>query len=167
VTPGHLWRRIVNAMAPGTINQVDDTGTVATVQVQVGYQEVMDGKPLLQQFGFSSVPPIGSDAMVMFIAGDRSNGVVLGTNHQSTRPTGRQPGETTVFNSTGMWIYLSSTGVVINGGGMPVRVMNGDLHVDGNIVWQAATTPTTAETHKHHDIDGSTDTPTGPPIPGT
>jgi phage gp45-like len=59
--------------------------------------------------------------------------VVIGTNNQSLRPTGQNPGETTLFNAFSMSVALTESGIVISGGGKPVTVTNGDLHA-GNIV---------------------------------
>jgi phage baseplate assembly protein V len=124
VHPNHLWRRVVNASAPGVVSQVDDTATIATLRLSVGYQEIMDKKPLLQQYGFSSVPPDGSDALAIFLSGDRSNGVVVGTNDQKSRPTGRAPGAVTLYDASGNSVALSKEhGIVVTGNGnQPITV---------------------------------------------
>lgn len=127
-----LWRRILNVFAPGTITAVDDTGPVLRAQVTIGYLETVDDVPVLQQFGFASVPPLGSDVALVFIGGDRSNGAGVATNNQASRVRNKAPGESVIFNAFGMSIYLSAEGVIINGGGLPVQIINGDLHT-GNI----------------------------------
>jgi phage baseplate assembly protein V len=119
-----LWQRILNTFAPGTITGVDDTGPVMMLQVSIGYLEGNSAIPAMQQFGFASVPPLQSDAALLYVAGDRSNGACVGTNNQATRFKGKQVGETAVFNAFGMSIYLSTAGIVINGGGQPVTVNN-------------------------------------------
>lgn len=164
--PDHLWRRILNAMSIGTITQVNDTGPVQKAQVKVGYLEIHDDRPVVQQFGLSSVPPLGCDAVVIYVAGNRSSGVIIGTNHQATRPTGRAPGETTLFNSSGMSIYLSAAGIVINGGGVPVHLVNGDLHVDGAVVAGfGGADQVTLQGHRHGV--GTSAAGTVVPTPGT
>jgi phage gp45-like len=49
---------------------------------------------VVQQFGLASVPPAGTDAVVIFLAGNRASRVVIGTNNQSLRPSRKNPGET-------------------------------------------------------------------------
>lgn len=128
-----LWRRVWNMLAVGSIGTVDDTGTAQRAQVKLGYLETVPAASVVQQFGLASVPPPGTDAVVIFLAGNRASGVVIGTNNQSLRPTGQNPGETTLFNAFSMSVALTESGIVISGGGKPVTVTNGDLHA-GNIV---------------------------------
>lgn len=140
MSAGKIWTRLWNAIAPATITQINDAGPVMLAQIKIGYLETNDDVPVLQQFGFDSVPPLQSDAAVMFIGGDRSNGVVVGTNNQAARKTGKLNGESVVYNNFGISIYLTSTGLVIDGGGFPITInncptltQNGDLNVAGEV----------------------------------
>lgn len=160
-----LWQRIMNLIAPGTITAVDDTGTVMRAQLKLGYLELRDGVPVLQQFGFSSVPPIGSDAAVIFISGDRGNGVAVATGHQATRPTGKSPGEAVIFNAFGMSIYMSQNGVMVTQGGKPVT-FDGDVHVVGNVVAGYGTLGAVHVLTHFHSGSGGTGNG-GPPVAGS
>lgn len=136
------WRRLWNSLAHATITQVNDTGRVLRAQLQIGYGEIHDGKIVVQQYGFSSVPPIGSDAVVVFFGGDRSNGMVVATNDQATRPTGRKPGETSMFNHKGMNVFLSEDGITVDGKDKPLTVQASGATViindDGSVAVTAA-----------------------------
>lgn len=128
-----VWQRVWNSIAGATITSSNDAGPVLRCQVKIGYLEINDNVPIPQQFGFASVPPNGSDAAVLFVGGDRSNGVGVATNHQPTRFKGKLPGEAVVFNAFGMSVLLSQAGIVINAGGLPV-LLEGDLHVTGEVI---------------------------------
>ena len=137
----HLWQRVQNLFAPGKIPLCDDTGSVMRGQFAIGSLELLDGVPVMQQFGFSSVPPAGSDGIAVFLSGDRSNSAIIATGNAAARPKNKLAGETVVFNAFGMTIYLSKTGMTINGGGMPITItnaptvtQNGDLHVTGAVI---------------------------------
>jgi phage baseplate assembly protein V len=174
--------RLWNALAGGVVQVADDTGPVMKLQIKVGYLETHT-LPAPQQFGFSSVPPVDSDVLAHYFAGDRSNGVITGTNHQPTRPTGKKPGESMQFNAFGMQIYLSESGIMINGGGMPVTVTNSPtvtmgtsesptaLHVTGPVIAGfGGVSQVGLQTHSHpqpNDSAGDGEEPTGPPTPGT
>lgn len=132
-TVAKVWRRVLNVFAPGSISGVDDTGPVMRAQVKIGYLEINDSVPILQQFGFASVPPSGSDVAVMFIGGDRSNGAGVATNHQGSRFRGKASGESVLFNAFGMSVLMSAGGIVINTGGVPM-VVEGNLHVTGEVI---------------------------------
>ncbi len=117
-----VMTRLWNALAGGAVQAVNDAGTALMAQIKIGYLETMT-LPVLQQFGFSSVPPIGSDVVAHFFAGDRSNGVITGTNHQPSRPTGKKPGETMVYDDFGKQIYLTEDGgIIVNANNSAVTV---------------------------------------------
>lgn len=121
--PG-LFHRLWNALAAGTVTAADDSGTVMRLQVKLGYMETHT-LPSPQQFGFSSVPPVGSDVAAHYIGGDRSNGVITATNHQPTRPAGKLPGESQMFDAFGKSIYMTeSSGIVVNANNSAVTVNN-------------------------------------------
>jgi phage baseplate assembly protein V len=167
-----LWRRIWNTLAAVTVTQADDTGPVMLLQLKIGYIENNDMVPAVQQFGFASVPPLQSDGVAAFVGGDRSNGVVIGTNNQGARFKGKQPGESVVHNGFGVSIYLAKTGLVIDGGGMnitinnaPTVTQNGDLNVTGEIRRGFGTgAEVTLGGHEH--TSEAVGTPTSPPIAG-
>ncbi|WP_428492168.1 phage baseplate assembly protein V [Rhodopila sp.] len=136
-----LWQRIQNFVAPAKLMIADDSGPVMRAQIKISYLETRDGVPVVQEFGFSSVPPAGSDVIAVYVSGDRSNGAVVATGHQATRPTGKQPGESVLYNAFGMTIYLTQDGIVINGGGKPITftncptiLQNGDIHATGQVI---------------------------------
>lgn len=118
-----MYRRILLTVGRGKVGPVVDSGTVQTMQVTLGPLEVRDDTPRLAEFGFTSNPPNGSDAALLFVGGDRSNGVVLGTNHQPSRPKGLQPGETMLYSQDGKYVYMTASGgISVFANGQPVNV---------------------------------------------
>lgn len=118
-----VWTRLLFVIGRGRVALVDDAGDVQYVQVRLSPLETPNLRRLAE-FGVASNPPAGSDAMVVFVAGDRANGTVIATGHQATRPRGLQPGESQLYNAFGMKVYLGKDGIVIDGGGKPVIVQN-------------------------------------------
>src|SRR5690348_18380182 len=119
-----FWRRIQLAIGKGRITQTDDTGAVQKVQAQLNGFETRDGTPRLAEFGFTSRPPANSDVVLVFIAGDRSNGVAIATGHQASRPTGLQEGETQLYDLWGKSIWLTKDGGII------VEAKNADVTIN-------------------------------------
>lgn len=122
-----LWRRIWNALGFGALTVTNDTGPVQTAQVKLNTPEMRDGVPVVQLFGLAGNAPPGTNAVVLFLGGDRSNAVVIATNHQGSRPTGQNPGEATLYNNFLMSIALKQGGIVVNGGGQPLIVENAPI----------------------------------------
>lgn len=150
-----LAQKLQAVIGVGKITLVDDSGAVQLDQVAIGPLEVHDGAPNSQQFGFASNPPVGTDAVMVFIGGDRSNGVIIATGNQKYRLKGLASGDAALYDSRGQSVWLTPGGIVVNGAGLPMTVNNtpevtvnastsvtlntptthctGDLNADGNI----------------------------------
>lgn len=84
-----LARRVWMLLGRGRITApANDAGPVQIVQVQLGANETRDHLRRAADYGFTSHPPVGTDAIVLFPMGDRNNGVVVATNHQGSRMKG-------------------------------------------------------------------------------
>lgn len=116
-----LFRRLVSLVSVGRVTTGDDSGVVQTVQVQ-SPSEVRSDTPVLQQFGFSSVLPAGTDVVVMSLAGNRSSAVVVASGHQSYRINGLNSGEVVVYNQWGQYVRLGEDGIVVEASGQQVLV---------------------------------------------
>lgn len=120
-----LWRRVQLVTSWGRVTQSIDAKTAQVLQVKLNNSETQDGIPRIAEFGFSSNPPLGSDVVVLFMGGDRSKGVVIGTGHQATRPTGLLAGETKVYDQWGKYIHFTAEGgIIVEAKGTPVVVNN-------------------------------------------
>lgn len=109
-----IYRRVLMMIAPARITTSNDGGHVRKLQVQLSEDEIVDAAPQLQEYGFASNPLPSCDAVVAFVAGDRSRPVVVGTNDQRYRPTGLQPGDVMIYDWRGNSILLSVDGVKIH-----------------------------------------------------
>ncbi|MCP1376051.1 phage baseplate assembly protein V [Dyella lutea] len=120
-----FWRRIQLVIGRGRVTTSNDSGAVQMLQVRLGALETRDSTPRLAEFGFTSRPPVGSDVVVLFIGGDRSNGVAIATGHQSSRPIDLEEGEAMVYDLWGKSIrFTKAGGIVIDAKNTPVTVNN-------------------------------------------
>ncbi|MDB5822158.1 MAG: putative baseplate assembly protein Gp45,Mu-like protein [Herminiimonas sp.] len=125
-----LYQRLLHVVGRGRVTQGNDTGNVQTLQLRLGPDELRDNTPRLAEFGFTSMPPVGSDAVLVFVGGDRSNGVVIATGHQASRLKNLKAGEVAIYDDQGQSVYLTRAGIIVNGGGHAVTVI-GDVIADG------------------------------------
>lgn len=119
-----LWMRLRLVVGRGRVQTVQDAGHVQKLQVQLGADETIDGLPRLAEYGFQSSPPAGSDAIVLFLAGERSNGVVIACGNQQFRLRSLADGEVAISDDKGQSVYLSAAGIRINGGSQPMVITN-------------------------------------------
>lgn len=136
-----LWHRLQLVIGRGRIAVVDDEKSAQVLQVKLGADETKDGIPRIAEYGFVSNPPIGSDAVVLFLAGERTNAVVVGTNNQTVRMTGLATGEVAIHDDKGRFVLLGAAGIHVQGKDDPVVVeTTGDVTATagGNITLTAA-----------------------------
>jgi phage baseplate assembly protein V len=109
-----LYRRVQMQTASVTISATNDKGPVHLVQGKVrGTPETIDNLQTLNLYGFASHAPIGSDALVIFGNGDRSNGAIIATANQKARPRDQKSGEVTIFSDEGDSISLQRGNIVL------------------------------------------------------
>jgi phage baseplate assembly protein V len=102
-----LYRRVLMMVAPVRITATDDKGVILTAQVGVSKTpEIIDKVPVIQSYGLHVNPPPNSDAVAIFHAGQRSSPVVIGSNHQKSRPKDKKPGEVMLYTDEGDQIVL-------------------------------------------------------------
>ena len=141
-----ILRRLQLLVGHGRITIGDDSGNVQVQQVQLSDREVQDDVPRVAEYGFTSMPKAGCQAILVYVAGERSNGVILGTNDESSRLKGLEPGEVALYDDLGQSIHLTRSGIVINGAGLPIRFVNApSISHDGVNI---------GKTHTHPDPQG-------------
>jgi phage baseplate assembly protein V len=119
-----LGRRILLLMARGAIALVDDTKAVQTLQVRLNALELIPDVPRYAEYGFTSNPPAGTQALVAFKNGDRNDGFVIATSNAKYRMTSLASGEVAIHDDNGQSVYLSASGIIVNGGGNPITFTN-------------------------------------------
>lgn len=119
-----LWRRLQNLFGHARVQIGDDSGFVQLQQVAFAGGDVRDDTPRLAEYGFTSMPLPGCQALVLFIGGDRSNAAIFATSDPSNRLKNLQPGEVAIYDDQGQSVYLTRAGIVVNGGGHPIALVN-------------------------------------------
>lgn len=106
-------------------NVLTDSSTpLQTLQVEVTNGELKDGAEHYEPFGFTSNPPAGSDGLIAFIGGDRSNAVVICIAGREGRVTGLAEGDVAIYNQGGAVIKLVGGNIQITG----------NVTVDGDVI---------------------------------
>lgn len=116
-------RRVLMLASPGRVRTGSDTGQALKLQVQLGANEIRDALPRLPEYGFTSFPLPGANALVIFPTGDRSNGVIVATDDPRYRIK-LQSGEAALYDDLGKKVHLTRTGIVVDAAGQDVTVNN-------------------------------------------
>jgi phage baseplate assembly protein V len=98
--------RIVNAIARAVVQRVNDAAKLQSVQIGVEVGEDIDDAERFQEYGFSSIPLEGAEAVVVFPNGDRAHALIVGVDDRRHRPTGGEPGEVVMYSDEGDEVAL-------------------------------------------------------------
>lgn len=90
--------KIISMIAKALITNVDDSQKIQLVQIDLGNDEKIDTVERVQNFGLTSFPVSGSQAVVLFLAGEREHPIVIVTDDGDNRPT-LVAGEAAVYNA--------------------------------------------------------------------
>lgn len=108
-----LAGRIAMMIGRATIERTDDARQAQELQVELLADEVQDGVERFQGYGFTSVPHPGAEALVAFVGGLRSRGVVVQVEDRRYRLTALAAGEVAIFDDQGQKIVLKRDGIRI------------------------------------------------------
>ena len=172
-----LKHRIMLMIARAAINSMNDVdGGYQAGQVSILDGEVRDNTVRLQDYGFTSVPLQGADAVVVFIGGNRDHGLIIATDDSRYRLQGMKNGEVALYTDEGDHIYFKRGKIIEIKCGSEIDIncatvkFSGDIQVSGKITAGGEITggnseaPVNLTTHEHPTaVPGSP----SPPTPGT
>lgn len=101
-----LEGRVRGMVARAIVRLVDDARQAQELQLELLAGESQDAVERFQNYGITSVPHPGAEALVVFAGGLRSHGVVLAVEDRRYRLTGLQDGEVALFDDLGNVIKL-------------------------------------------------------------
>ncbi|CDF98869.1 Putative Phage baseplate assembly protein V [Avibacterium paragallinarum JF4211] len=92
----------------GMLNLVKSTDNIQKTQVSGLADETLQDVELMQHFGFTSVPPAGTQAVIIPIGGQTSHGIVIATENGAFRVKNLQDGEVAIYDQSGSTIMLKN-----------------------------------------------------------
>jgi phage baseplate assembly protein V len=175
-----LMRPMVNRLrllvARGIITFIDPSGGLQRLQTELLKDELRDGLEQFEGYGFTAHPPRGLEALVLFLGGDRSHGVVVAVGDRKFRLKGLEEGEVALYTDEGDKLIFRrgrtleiETMTLTVSAGTKVRFNTPQLEVTGEIIDRVASGGRTmsgmrdlynAHTHPG-DSGGTTGTPNG------
>lgn len=107
-----MTSRALNMLAKAVTRKILDTLGRQTAQVEVTKGELIDDMERMQDYGFTSNPPIdGTDAIVAFLGGSREQGVIIRMENRQFRLKNLAAGEVAMFDDLGNVIKLGRNSV--------------------------------------------------------
>lgn len=140
-----IKRRITGMVTRALVSGIVEDLQRQNVQVQIHSDESADNIERFQNYGMSSVPPTGSEAILAALGGNLGNLVALAVEDKKVRPKG-EIGDVFLYHLEGHQIRLTKDGkIVVRATDVifeaansltiisPETLIQGPLHVTGGI----------------------------------
>jgi phage gp45-like len=153
-----LGNRVMMMFARGVLRGVNDANGRQQLQVELLKNEVRDDVEHMQNYGFTS-HPLGGDVAVVFIGGNREQGIVLAVDDRRYRIS-LEAGEVAMYDDQGNKVELLREMIKVTAVQhvevvAPTIKLVGDLEVVGNITTTGTVTNNGKDigsTHRHGNV---------------
>ncbi|NWA40802.1 phage baseplate assembly protein [Pseudomonas reactans] len=160
---GPVWRRLRLLVSRGVLQLTNDNQGIQSVQVTL-LGDAPAWAERFQQYGLTSNPHPGAEVVVAAIGGARAHLVAISVDDRRFRLASLKKGEVALYDDLGQAVHLTREGIVVKGGGLPLRfegcplvTMDGDLDVAGQVRDGVSTMQAMRDIYNAH-----TDTGDGP-----
>lgn len=169
-----IRRRIASMVGRAIIQAVNDTNNLQTVKITLLKDEVKSGVERIQEYGFTSNPPKGSEAILIAPQGSRAQGVIIATDSGQYRVKPLPEGGSALYDKEGNYIKLINNKIEVYGKHVDVKSDNISLGNDTVYEHKKLATENFVNSvyaaHTHTITSGgsviyTTDAPVGIPIP--
>jgi phage baseplate assembly protein V len=108
-----IRRRLGNIVARAVITLADDGLKIQGLQLRALADEVLDNVERFQQYGVTSVPVAGAEAILLCLGGHRDHPVVVAVEDRRYRLKGLASGEMAIYDDLGQKVHLKRDGIYI------------------------------------------------------
>lgn len=130
---GPLARAMKLSIGRALLHAVQEGGNRQLLQIEALKGEVRDGVERVQQYGFTSHPLAGAQAVFVCVGGNRDHPVVVALDDPRYRIKDLQAGEVAIFNHQGTKVVLKLDGKIEITGATEVLVDTPLLKCTGEI----------------------------------
>jgi phage baseplate assembly protein V len=123
-------RAIALMIGRGVIKLSDDSGGLQKLQVMGLAGEVISDIDSLGDYGYAARPHAGAEVVYAAVGAQHSHLVIIAVGDRRYRLKGLAEGEVALYDDLGQKVHLTRTGMVIDGGALPINVKTtGDVIV--------------------------------------
>lgn len=147
---GPMLRRLRLAVGRAVVTLVNDGLKLQGVQVALLADEVRDSVERFQNYGLTSHPHAGAEAIVVSVGGNRNHPVVICVDDRRYRLKSLAPGEVALYSDEGDWVWFK------RGRTIEINTVNLVVKASGTARFETPTLEVTGEIKDRCDADGQT-----------
>lgn len=130
-----IRRKLFLLIGRAILTAVNNDEKTQKIQVTLLKDENATDVERLQNYGFETYPVVGSsEAVILFINGNRDQGLTIIVHDRDNRPTDLNSGDVRVYDFRDNKITCNSNGIEIETGGTPPATIkllnNGDIEIE-------------------------------------
>lgn len=156
-----LQRRLSAMVGRCIVNLINDAPQWQSLQIELRSDEVRMDVERAQNYGFTSHPHPGAEAVAVAVAGSRDHVIVVAVDDRRYRLRSLAQGEVAIYTDEGDRIVLKRGGTIEVTASTKVRIesplveLTGDMTVAGSIVagGDVVGQGTSLHTHRHKDTE--------------
>lgn len=126
-TLNQIGRRLRLIVDRAVVRIVTDSLGRQNLQIQSLADATNDDVERFQNYGFTSVPPVGSEAIVLAVGGRRESLVAIAVEDKRCRPKGLASGDVCIYHQDGQSLIILKKNGVIDIRGKTVNYTADDL----------------------------------------
>lgn len=119
-----LMGRVRGMISRVVLNLVNDAAKMQALQVTLLNGQVADDAEHFQNYGLTSVSHPGAEGIGLAVGGSTGHTVVINVDDRRYRLKGLAAGEVALYDDLGHKVYLTRSGIVVDGAGQLVTITN-------------------------------------------
>lgn len=137
-----LKRRVMLMVGRAVLQLIDDAWKIQQLQLTGLAGEVLEKVERFQEYGFTSVPLPGAEAVLLAVGGDRAHGLVVGVEDRRYRLTGLEGGEVAIYDDQGQKVHIKRNGISVEGANIylksagVIRIEGDGVEIHGDTYYQ-------------------------------
>jgi len=126
-----IRNKIRMMVSRSVVSLIDDSTAMQILQLRLMKDETKDGVERVQNYGFTSHPLKDSEAVVVFVNGNRDHGLVVAVDDTRYRLKGLPEGGVAMYDNDGNYVKLTKNdGIAIEAPNQKVTVKaSGDIEI--------------------------------------
>jgi phage baseplate assembly protein V len=127
-----VLRRLLGIVRRARVSLVDDTQPMQEVQITALADDVLFSERF-QSYGFTGVPLLGAEAIVLFVGAARNHPVVVAVDDRRYRMANLQPGEVAIYTDQGDYVVIRRGGAMELKAAAGVTITSPSVHLTGSL----------------------------------